>query len=91
MLKTDDGFIPDFQSRYFTEDIPYGLLIIKSVAAITGTATPVIDTVITWAQEMMHKEYIVGGKLVGKDIAETPIPQNAGIVTTAELVRQATL
>jgi hypothetical protein len=91
MLKTENGFIPNFQSRYFTEDIPFGLLIIKGVAAITGTATPVIDTVITWAQEMMQKEYIISGKLGGKDIAETPIPQNAGIVTTADLVRQATL
>ncbi|MEN8178163.1 MAG: NAD/NADP octopine/nopaline dehydrogenase family protein [Pseudomonadota bacterium] len=91
LLETEDGFIPDFQSRYFTEDIPFGLLIIKSVAAITGTAIPVIDRVLTWAQEMMHKEYIVDGKLGGKDIAGTPIPQNAGIVTTADLVRQATL
>jgi opine dehydrogenase len=91
MLETEDGFIPDFQSRYFTEDIPFGLLIIKGVAAITGTATPVIDTVITWAQEMMHKEYIVRGYLRGKNIAEAPIPHNAGIVTTADLVRQATL
>lgn len=91
MLETEDGFIPNFQSRYFTEDIPFGLLIIKGVAAITGTATPAIDTVLAWAQEMMHKEYILDGKLRGKDVAETPIPQNAGIVTTAELVRQATL
>ncbi len=91
MLETENGFIPNFQSRYFTEDIPFGLLIIKGVAAITGTATPMIDTVITWAQEMMHKEYIVDGKLVGKDIAEPPIAQNAGIATTADLIRQATL
>lgn len=91
MLETEEGFIPDFQSRYFTEDIPFGLLIIKGVAAITGTATPAIDKVLTWAQEMMHKEYIVDGKLGGKDVAETPLPQNAGIITTAELVRQATL
>lgn len=91
MLGTEAGFIPDFQSRYFTEDIPFGLLVIKGVAAITGAATPAIDTVLTWAQEMMHKEYIVDGKLGGKDISETSIPQNSGIVTTAELIRQATL
>ena len=91
MLETEDGFIPDFKSRYFTEDIPFGLLIIKGVAVIVGTDTPVIDTVLAWAQEMMHKEYLVGGKLVGRDIAETPIPQNAGIVTTSDLIRRATL
>ncbi len=90
MLEAENGFVPNFQSRYFSEDIPFGLLVIKGVASITGTATPVIDRVITWAQKMMHKEYIVDRKLVGRDIAETPIPQNTGIVTTDELVRQAT-
>ncbi len=91
MLETEDGFIPDIKSRYFTEDIPYGLLIIKGVAAITGMTTPAIDSVLAWAQEMMHKEYLVAGKLVGRDIAETPIPQNVGIVTTSDLIRRATL
>lgn len=91
MLETGGGFIPDFTSRYFTEDIPYGLLIIKGVAVIAGTATPAIDNVLAWAQEMMHKEYLVAGKLVGKDIAEAPIPQNAGIVTTSDLIRRATM
>lgn len=90
MLEEGNGFVPDFNSRYFTEDIPFGLLIIKGVAVTTGAATPAIDTVLAWAQEMMHKQYIVGGKLAGKDIAESPIPQNTGIVTTADLVRQAT-
>lgn len=91
MLETEDGFIPDYNSRYFTEDISFGLLIIKGVAVIAGTDTPVIDTVLAWAQEMMHKEYLVGGKMVGRDIAETPIPQNSGIVTTSDLIRWTTL
>ncbi len=91
MLETQNGFIPNFQSRYFSEDIPYGLLIIKGVAVITDTPTPAIDKVLAWAQEAMHKEYIVDGKLVGKDILATPIPQNSGVFTTADLVRQATL
>ena len=91
MLETKDGFIPDFQSRYFTEDIPFGLLILKGVAVITGTATPTIDTVLTWAQKMMHKEYIVGGELAGKDISTTPIPQNVDIITIDDLVLRAKL
>ena len=90
MLQTADGFVPDFQSRYFTEDIPYGLLIIKGVAEITSTATPAIDTILTWAQEMMHKEYLIGTKLDGKDIAGSPIPQNSGITTTDDLIQRAT-
>jgi len=90
MLQTADGFIPDFQSRYFTEDIPYGLLIIKGVAEITSTATPAIDTVLTWAQKMMHKEYLVGTTLDGKDISGSPIPQTSGIISTDDLIRRAT-
>ena len=90
MLETADGFAPDFQSRYFTEDIPYGLLIIKGVAEITSTATPAIDIILTWAQKMMRKEYLVGARLDGKDIAGSPIPQNSGIVTTEDLIRRAT-
>jgi hypothetical protein len=90
MLTTADGFVPDFQSRYFTEDIPYGLLIIKGVAEITATATPAIDTILTWAQTMMDKEYLVGAKLDGKDIAGSPIPQNSGITTTDDLIRRST-
>ncbi len=90
MLETGDGFFPDFESRYFTEDIPFGLLIIKGVAAITDTSTPAMDTVLAWAQEMMQKEYLVRGELVGRDIAETSIPQNAGIFTKGDLMHRAT-
>jgi hypothetical protein len=89
MLTTADGFVPDFQSRYFTEDVPYGLLIIKGVAEITATATPAIDTILTWAQKMMDKEYLVGTKLDGKDIAGSPIPQNSGITTIDDLIRRS--
>ena len=34
MIKVDGGWIPDFNSRYFTADFPYGLAILESMAAI---------------------------------------------------------
>ena len=89
MVESGGGFKPDFDSRYFTEDIPFGLLIIKGVAVIAGVETPAIDTVLTWAQRMMGKEYLVAGALTGKDVAETPIPQNWGLHSMEELVRNA--
>ncbi len=83
MKATECGYVPDFGSRYFTEDFPFGLLIIRSIAEITGTPTPTIDRVLEWGQRMMNKEYLHDGRLCGKDLAET------GYVSP-ELFRQLT-
>ncbi len=48
MKKTENGFVPDFESRYFTEDFPYGLQIVKDLAQTHQIETPVIDRVLLW-------------------------------------------
>ena len=68
-----------------TKDIPYGLVVTRGVATMAGVATPTIDMLIEWAQKNMGKEYLVGGKLVGKDIQETSAPQAFGIHSAADL------
>lgn len=70
MIEVEGGYKVDASVRYFTEDIPFGLLLIKAFAEKTNTATPHIDEVIYWAQRIMDKEYLVDGKLVGKDSKE---------------------
>ena len=46
---TEDGkFVPDFTHRYMTEDVPYGLVVIRGIAEIVGVKTPNIDKVLTW-------------------------------------------
>lgn len=72
MIQLPDGsYAPDWNNRYFTEDIPYGLLIIKAFACKYGIDTPTIDRVLEWAQAGMGKEYLTGGRLNGKDLTET--------------------
>jgi len=44
----DGGWVPDFESRYFTEDFPYGLRFVYDLAREHGVATPVIDEVYAW-------------------------------------------
>jgi len=83
----DGGWHPDFHNRYFTEDIPFGLCIYKGVADIVGAETPVMDMVLAWAQEGMGKEYIVDGRLTGKDVGETAAPQRWGITDVQGLSR----
>ena len=49
------GFEPDFSSRYFTEDFPYGLQIIQHQAQEHHVATPVIDRVLSWGLPQVAK------------------------------------
>lgn len=48
MKKTDNGWIPDFGSRYFTEDFPYGLRMIHDLAHEHHVDVPHIDKVYNW-------------------------------------------
>lgn len=55
MKKVEGGWIPDFESRYFTEDFPYGLTFIKKLAEEKGIATPTIDKVYAWGMSKCKK------------------------------------
>ena len=57
MKETDKGWIPDFGSRYFTEDFPFGLFYIKKLAEKYGISTPVIDKVYNWGMSKI-KDFI---------------------------------
>ena len=51
MKKIEGGWVPDFGSRYFTEDFPFGLKYIKDLVSENGIAAPVISTVYSWGIE----------------------------------------
>ena len=87
MIETNEGYVIDWSSRYFTSDFPDGLMIIKSIGLITSTPTPQIDEIIMWYQSMIGKEYIKSGRELGKDSIECNIPQNNGIFTKEDLIR----
>ena len=49
MTQSDDGrYLPDFTSRYFTEDFPYGLKPIHSLCQSHGIHCPNIEKVLSW-------------------------------------------
>lgn len=48
MRAVSGGYIPDFQSRYFTADFSFGLKIFKDLAGIFNVKTPMIDKVLGW-------------------------------------------
>ena len=76
----------DVTSRYVTEDIPYGLLVSRALAELAGVSTPKIDEVIHAFSERLGVRYLINGKLQGKDVGQTRIPQNFGFESVKTIV-----
>ena len=51
MVEVEGGFIPDFSSRYFTADFPYGLSILEQIAHLAGVEVPSMTSTISWYKE----------------------------------------
>ena len=48
MKEVQGGYVPDFTSRYFTEDFPYGMRFIVETAQQQEVAIPTIEKVYQW-------------------------------------------
>lgn len=87
MKQVEGGYVPDFQFRYLSEDVPTGLCFTKGVAVLLGVKTPTIDKVMVWCQEKLGKQYIgASGNMDGVDVKETRAPQAYGVTSKAALV-----
>ncbi|HLL70473.1 MAG TPA: NAD/NADP octopine/nopaline dehydrogenase family protein [Pyrinomonadaceae bacterium] len=87
MTRTANGkYVPDFNHRFLAEDVPFGLVVIRGIAEIARVQTPCLDKVLRWCQERLGKEYLVGSRLVGKDLATTRCPQRYGLTTIGEVL-----
>ena len=87
MIEVRPGkFVPNFQYRYLSEDVPFGLVATRALAEIAGVETPMIDEVIAWAQSVLQRAYLLGDALRGRDAEDLPIPQNYGVSTVSDLI-----
>ena len=63
-VKLDDGtYGLNTQMRFFTDDIPYGVLIARWVGQELGVETPFIDEIIQWAGKIRGEQYLKDGKV----------------------------
>ncbi|WP_455648872.1 NAD/NADP octopine/nopaline dehydrogenase family protein [Enterocloster citroniae] len=85
MIDTGAGFIPDFTSRFYTEDIPFGICILKALGQLVDVETPMMNHILEWFYRMTSKEYFKLDGHYGKDIHETAIPQLFGFDSTEKL------
>ena len=53
MKEVEGGFVPDFQSRYFTEDFPYGLAFVYRLMHEKDIPSPTIDMIYEWGMRIM--------------------------------------
>lgn len=55
MICTEKGYVPDFNNRYFTEDIPFGMQHIQNLARKENIPTPTIDKILQWGYKVLNK------------------------------------
>lgn len=86
----DNGkFMPDLKYRYIAEDAPTGLCFSKGLAELCEVPTPQIDKVLMWIQQCLGKEWLIDGKMCGKDVAGTRAPQGVGVKTMDEFIKMS--
>lgn len=84
-VETEDGKRAlDINSRFFTDDIPYGVLLAKWIAEELGVETPFIDELIFWAQGLRDEHFIDKDGKINRDFClkdkfTSGIPPSYGI------------
>lgn len=81
--EVENGFMVDFDSRYFGEDLPYGLCLLKAFGDILEVELPLVTEIIKWYEKETGSKYIVNGKIEGEELL---IPQNFGINNREDLL-----
>jgi hypothetical protein len=57
MKRVEGGWLPDYQSRYFTEDFPYGLKAIVDLMIQNNVDAPNVFNVFNWGKQILNCLY----------------------------------
>lgn len=79
-----EGFVPDFGSRFWKDDIPHGLCVVFGLGALLGIPMPRARAMILEHQAYMGKQYLLDDPEdptdpFGRDRNETNAPQRYGV------------
>jgi hypothetical protein len=77
----------NLNARFFWEDVPFGLVILKDIGELVGVKTPHIDKQIIFHQKFMPVKYVCDE--TGRFLANSPALKESGApraygITTAE-------
>ncbi len=86
LIQNNEGYIPDFNSRMFIEDFPYGICVIKDFALMANIMTPTIDRLLKFYEELSGHEYFdLEHDSYGKEINDTGIPGVHGFTSIEQI------
>ena len=85
LIKVKNKFYIDCNSRYFIEDFPFGLCIVKDFADIAHVNTPTIDIILRWFMDFFGYQYFLNNLYIGKDLLNLSLPRNIGLRTIADI------
>lgn len=87
-MKEQNGkYLADTDSRMFTEDFPWGLLVIRSYFEYFGIEAPMMDKLLFWYSNYMGLDWYRNNKLCGVDLKRTGAIMNYGIKNKKELLK----
>lgn len=75
-LNSEGRWIPDFSTRYFTEDFPFGLCILENFCKVCGIQAVTMQKVISWVKTLIPIDY-----------SELPLPENLGLNNIDDIYR----
>ena len=85
LTKVPGGVVPNVESRFFWEDIPYGLCILKNFGDIFGVPMPNTERIIRWHQKFMGVRFLSSdNSLINMHL--TGAPGKYGYTTKDDLV-----
>jgi len=91
MVLTKSVFPLAIQCRFFTDDIPYGLLITKWIAEQLGEEVPFIDEIINWVQDLRDERFLTKDNKIDLDAClrddhTTGIPPSYGVTSVEKIL-----
>jgi len=87
MKVTNNGFVPDLMSRYFQEDFPFGLCVIKGLCELGDIQTPTIDRILHWYEKIAGMRYYDGEQFSGPDVSSSGAPQRYGMRSIRDIIQ----
>lgn len=87
LVENKGKFYPDFNSRMFIEDFPYGIAIIKYFGILTKVDTPTIDKILKFYKDKTGICYFNDDGTLGKDFHSTGIPYNYGLKNLEDIIK----
>ena len=89
--KKPDRVVLNTNARFFWEDVPFGLVILKDIGRILKVQTPNVTKQIVWHQKFMPVKYVdpKTGEFLKGALENTGAPSVYGIKTAEQLVQNS--